>query len=101
MGKTLTPKYVVVYHDQSGERHAIWYVKDYGEVTQENLEKWRITLNQSYQPNGFNHRIAKFLGYTPHTDYAYIRLNDPRHPEPIVKTIAPMFEVVEPMKVEA
>ncbi len=43
-----------------------WDSKHYGDANQENLEEWRTTLNDSFQPGGVNEHISEARGVIPH-----------------------------------
>lgn len=95
MGKTIKPKYCVIIRANFGtvKPYAAWSVKDYGRVTQKNVDAWRDTLNASFQTGGVNAHLTSTYGYVPHVSYAAVCLNNARF-VPIVESNAPMFEIV-------
>lgn len=89
MGKIVTPTYRVEYRDQTGWQSAAWTG---GKPSDANAERWRVSMNESYKPNGANAHIPQALKFIPHTSHVRIvRQSDNK----IVATATmPMFEVV-------
>jgi membrane-bound lytic murein transglycosylase MltF len=74
MSKHHTPKYVVVLDGKESQAMA-WYVKDYGHVTDQNLEKFVMAYAKSLEHGGANAHISESLGHIPYPRYAEIRHN--------------------------
>jgi hypothetical protein len=77
MGKTITPKYRVVYteHNTWGVHREAWDCTQNGKPNDDNLTAWVKKLELSYRPNDCNEHIAKAHGESPIVVKAYIQLN--------------------------
>lgn len=74
MGRTITPKFVVVL-DGKGDQSMIWDAKRYGAPNAKNLEKFVMTYAKSLESGGVNAHISERLGYVPYPRKAEIRYN--------------------------
>ena len=96
MGKTMTCKYVlkhryINFSNRSVETGIIhWNVKEYGKPTTENIREWRKRFNDSMNPGGVNHHIAK--NFSP-VSTAWII--EQKTGEEIARYTPPMFEVID------
>ena len=60
MGRTITPTYRVEVENHPGiwRNYCAWDSKSYGRACHLNLERWRATLNASFNPTGVNAHIG-------------------------------------------
>jgi hypothetical protein len=74
MGKSRTPKYVVVLDGNAHEAMS-WRVQDYGQANSKNLEKFVMAYSKSLESGGVNAHISERLGHIPYPRTAEIRFN--------------------------
>lgn len=91
MGRSVTPTFVVNYRDQTGAHWAVWNTKLNGKPTPENLERWRVGMNDSMKIGGVNEHVSRTLGFLPHISKATIHNQKSGCDVATVK--APLFEV--------
>lgn len=73
MGRTTTPKYVIVLWDQDAKTTMAWR----GRASEKALAKFVQAMQASYQDGGVNSHIKTRYGEVPLIERAQIRLNTP------------------------
>lgn len=69
-----------------------WQVKDKGAPNKENLEKWRVAMNDGFNRGGVNYHVSLSAGVLVHISHArIIRQSDG---EIMADVTMPMFEVI-------
>jgi hypothetical protein len=76
MGKTVTPKFVVVLDGKNAESMT-WDSKSAGQPNAANLEKFVMVFAKSLEAGGCNVHISEALGYIPYPRTAVIKHNYP------------------------
>lgn len=69
-----------------------WEVKTHGKPTAENAERYRRTMNESFQPNGHNWHISQQMGVVAHL--SKVTIVRQRDGKVMAEANAPAFEVV-------
>lgn len=94
MGHSYTPTYRVEYHDNTRPAlvNMTSWDRDNGRPTVTNLEKWRVGMNQSFNPGGANWHISEGCGVVAHIHKA--RIVRQSTGETVAETTMPAFEVV-------
>lgn len=99
MSRDYIPTYRVEYKDNYTDaaldywHPMVWDVKrGYGKPTADNLENWRVALNESFKRGGVNYHISERRGILIHITHARSLPDDT---DAIVASVTmPMFEVV-------
>lgn len=76
MGKSITPKYVVVIDGKEHEAMA-WNSRQSGRPTDANLCEFVRVYGKSFELGQCNEHISMALGFIPYPSRAYIRPNSP------------------------
>lgn len=94
MGRNTIPTHRIEVrtNDTSAPPYCAWDSKYHGRANQKNLEKWRITMNASFQPGGVNAHITEAHGIVPHIISA--KLIHQKTNAVVAETQMPAFEVV-------
>ena len=93
MGHSVTPKYRVEVRGNFtrmgiGLTPAAWR----GKVSEQRLEEYRQSMNQSFLPGGVNEHVSRADGFVHHISYARIvRQSDGQI---MCAVRAPMFEII-------
>lgn len=92
MGRSTTPTYRVEFVANVPMSMGAWNGKINGRATDANAERYRQSMNQSFQPGGVNSHVTEAHGVVPHiSKVVVIRQSS----NAVVATAqAPMFEVV-------
>ena len=99
MGRTVKPKYVIILRDNLSRTASLTPIAQSRKLTAAGLEKYRQSMNRSYQEGGANYHISVYWHKLVHCHYAKLCLNNGQE-IPIVEAKAPMFEIIEPMRKE-
>lgn len=93
MGKSYTPTYYARYRDQSGWKDIAWDGKRNGRATIENAEKYRQSLNRSFNIGGVNFHASQACGYIIHVSELQVVRND-RSSRIVAQAVMNDFEVI-------
>ena len=94
MGKSTIPTYYAEARDNTSPewKHMVWDCKQHGRPTHKNVERYRVSLNESFQIGNVNDHISKAAGFLVHTSAVRVIRN--RTGEVVVEAKAPLFEIL-------
>lgn len=98
MGKSITPKYRIELWENRRTTwfpcsiQMCWFVKNYGPVTNKNLERWIEKYNQSYQPGGVNWHVSERTGIVHYCHTA--KIVEQKTGEVVAEYHAPAFMIM-------
>lgn len=96
MGRSYTPAYRIEAEcNVPGMSFFAWDVKIHGKPTDANAEKYRVSMNDSFQPGGVNEHIARGDQVVPHIiGIKIVAQKGAKAGQVVAEARMPMFEVV-------